>query len=56
MAENSVNTNGYHVQLGAQGKLLMFNFFANARYTIAEDVIPGENGFISIWTGLAFGF
>ena len=56
MDENKISSNGYHIQVGFQGKLLMLNLFANARYTIAKDVVPGEDGFASIWTGLAFGF
>jgi len=56
MTDNKISSNGYHLQFGFQGKVLMLNLFANARYTIAKDVVPGENGFASIWTGLAFSF
>tara|TARA_Y100000996_G_scaffold212037_1_gene166559 strand:- start:556 stop:1242 length:687 start_codon:yes stop_codon:yes gene_type:complete len=56
MSDNAINTSGFHIQLGAQAKLLMFNLFATARYTIAEDVIDGQTGFPSAWAGLAFGF
>ena len=56
MNDNAINTSGFHVQLGTQAKLLMFNLFATARYTVAEDVIAGKSGFPSVWAGLAFGF
>ena len=56
MAENAIKTSGFHIQLGAQAKLLMFNVFVNGRYTIANDVVNGKSGFPSVWTGLAIGF
>ena len=56
MNDNAINTSGFHVQLGTHAKLLMFNLFATARYTVAEDVIAGKSGFPSVWAGLAFGF
>ncbi len=56
MDKNKINTSGFHIQCGAQFKLLILNMFVNARYTIADDVIAGKSGFPSIWTGLAFGF
>ena len=55
MLENVENIPGFHLQVGVRGKLLMFNAFANARYTIAKDVIPDKSGYPSIWVGLAFG-
>ena len=55
MAENAITTSGFHVQGGAQFKLLMLNMFVNARYTIADNVIEGQAGFPSIWAGLALG-
>lgn len=56
LKENKIDSNGYHVQLGAQIKLLTFNLFCNYRVTFAEDVIPDEDSFSSLWLGLAFGF
>ena len=56
MDKNKINTSGFHIQCGAQFKLLVLNMFVNARYTIADDVIAGKSGFPSVWTGLAFGF
>ena len=56
MIDNSISTSGFHIQFGAHAKLLMFNVFANARYTIAENVVEGESGFPSAWLGLAIGF
>tara|TARA_B100001250_G_scaffold86025_1_gene71163 strand:- start:3260 stop:3946 length:687 start_codon:yes stop_codon:yes gene_type:complete len=56
MTDNAIKTSGFHLQVGAQAKLLMLNVFANARYTIANDVIEGKSGFPSLWTGIAIGF
>lgn len=53
--EASKNT-GLHVQAGVQVKLLALNLFVNGRYTMVKDVIPDENGYLSLWAGLAFGF
>ena len=55
MLENIDKISGFHLQTGVRGKLLMFNAFVNARYTIAKDVIPGKGGFPSLWFGLALG-
>ena len=56
MANNAIQTSGFHIQVGAHAKLLIFNLFANARYTIADNIVEGKSGFPSIWTGLAIGF
>ena len=55
MLENVEDISGFHLQAGVRGKLLMFNVFANARYTIAKDVIPDKSGYPSLWVGLAIG-
>ena len=55
MLENVEDISGFHLQAGVRGKLLMFNAFANARYTIAKDVIPDKSGYPSLWVGLAIG-
>ena len=55
MLDNVEDVSGFHLQVGVRGKLLMFNAFANARYTIAKDVIPDESGYPSLWVGLALG-
>ena len=54
MLDNVENISGFHLQAGVRGKLLMFNAFVNARYTIA-DVIPDKSGYPSLWVGLALG-
>ena len=41
--------------VGGQAKLLAFNVFTNLRYTMAKDVVPGKNGFPSMWVGLGIG-
>lgn len=56
LKDNRIEGSGYHLQAGAQLKLLSFNLFANYRITRAENVVPGEDGFSSLWLGLAFGF
>ena len=55
LKENKIDANGFHVQAGAQIKLLTFNLFVNYRITLAEDVVPGAKSFSSLWAGLAFG-
>ena len=55
MLDNVEDVSGFHLQAGVRGKLLMFNAFANARYTIAKDVIPDKSGYPSLWVGLAIG-
>ena len=55
MNKHSRTATGFHVQVGAQAKLLFVNLFINARYTVAKDVVYGTSGFSTIWTGLAIG-
>ena len=55
MLDNVEDVPGFHLQAGVRGKLLMFNAFVNARYTIAKDVIPDKSGYPSLWVGLAIG-
>ena len=55
MNENKIKSSGVHIMVGGQAKLLAFNVFTNLRYTIAKDVVPGKNGFPSMWVGLGFG-
>ena len=55
MSDYNRTTTGFHIQLGAQAKLLFINLFVNARYTLAKDVVYGTSGFSTIWTGLAIG-
>ena len=52
MLDNVEYVSGFHLQAGVRGKLLMFNAFVNARYTIA-DVIPDKSGYPSLCVGLA---
>ena len=53
--DNQLSSTGLHLLVGGQIKLLAFNAFANVRYTIAKDVVPGKKGFPSIWIGMALG-
>ncbi|SVD90073.1 uncharacterized protein METZ01_LOCUS442927, partial [marine metagenome] len=41
LKENKNTYNGFHLMVGAQAKLMSATLFANLRYTIAKDVIPG---------------
>ena len=43
MLENVEKISGFHLQVGAQAKLLILNTFVNARYTLAKDVIQGKD-------------
>ncbi len=54
--EDEVETvSGFHLQAGAQLRLLTFDLFTYYRYTMAKDVIPGNNGFGSFNFRLGFG-
>ena len=55
LKENKNKYNGFHLMVGAQAKLMSATLFANLRYTIAKDVIPGKNGFPSMWIGIGLG-
>jgi hypothetical protein len=55
VAKNMNSVTGAHVQAGLQARLLMFDMFLNARYTLAKDVIPGKIGFPSLWLGIGYG-
>ncbi|MFQ6675482.1 MAG: hypothetical protein ACE5LH_03950 [Fidelibacterota bacterium] len=55
LKNNRIEASGYHVQAGAQIKLLALNAFVNYRVTMATDVVPGADSFSSVWLGLAFG-
>jgi len=54
--ELAVSKTGGHVELGARFKppIIPFSLNANARYNLVEDLVPGENGFLTVSLGLAF--
>ena len=54
--ENRINSDGYHAQAGFQFKILMLDTFLFARYTMADDIIPGSGGFTSYHARIGFGF
>ena len=56
LAENRIESEGYHAQAGIQFKVLMLDTFLFARYTMADDVIPGSAGFTSYHARIGFGF
>ena len=54
LSENALDASGLHIQAGLKIHVLTFDVFAYYRYTMAKDVIPGQNGFGSF--NLRFGF
>jgi len=52
----STKSTGFHLELGARFKapIIPFSISTNARYNFIEDVVPGENGYLTISTGMAF--
>ena len=54
--ELAVSKTGGHVELGARFKppIIPFSLNANARYNLVKDLVPGENGFLTVSFGLAF--
>ena len=55
LKKNKLEATGVHVQAGLQMHLLTFDVFAYYRYTMAKDVIPGNNGFGSFNVRFGFG-
>ena len=56
LANNSTKSNGAHIQVGIQGKLLTLNVFANAKYTfILNDDKSSIESFPGLNIGIAFG-
>ena len=54
---NAIKANGVHIQAGIQGKILLFNLFANARYTfIVNDDDSSIKNFPGLTIGMAYGF
>ncbi|MDC0145381.1 hypothetical protein OAI93_02160 [bacterium] len=55
--KNTVQSTGMHIQTGVQGKLLMLNVFANARYTfIIDEEANSIASFPGLTIGMAYGF
>ncbi len=54
--EHRINSEGYHAQAGIQFKILMLDTFIFARYTLAEDLVPGVGGITSYHARIGFGF
>ena len=54
--ELGISTTGAHIELGARFKppILPFSLNANARYNFIKDLVPDEDGFLTISVGLAF--
>ena len=51
-----VTNTGAHIEFGGRFKppIIPFSINANVRYHIIKDVIPGEDGYLSLSMGLAF--
>ena len=54
--DNYITSSGFHLQGGLQFKILMIDSFLFYRQVIADDVIPGANGFGSLNLRLGMGF
>ena len=54
LVDNAIEASGVHLQAGLRFKLHTFDTHANLRYTIAENVYDGSNGFMQFI--LKFGF
>tara|TARA_B100001540_G_C15579683_1_gene538936 strand:- start:101 stop:787 length:687 start_codon:yes stop_codon:yes gene_type:complete len=54
LEENMIEASGVHLQAGLRFKLLTFDTHANLRYTIAENVYDGSNGFMQFIIKLGF--
>ena len=52
--DNSIEASGVHLQAGLRFKLLTFDTHANLRYTMAENVYDGSNGFMQFIIKLGF--
>jgi len=55
LKENALDVSGLHLQAGLKIHVLTFDVFAYYRYTMAKDVIPGNNGFGSFNVRFGFG-
>ena len=54
--ELAVSTTGFHLEAGARFKppILPLSFNANARYNFIKDMVPDQNGFLTLSAGIAF--
>ena len=54
--ELGVSTQGFHLELGGRFKppIIPFSINVNARYNFIQDLVPGEDGFLSLSAGFAF--
>ena len=57
LEDNAIKSTGAHIQAGIQGKILIFNLFANAKYTfIIDDEKNSIESFPGLTIGMAYGF
>ena len=54
LVDNAIEASGVHLQAGLRFKLLTFDTHANLRYTMAENVYDGSNGFMQFIIKLGF--
>ena len=52
--DHMIEASGVHLQAGLRFKLLTFDTHANLRYTMAENVYDGSNGFMQFIIKLGF--
>ena len=55
LADYSQDSNGFHIQAGLEGRLLVFNMILNARYTFVELPSSDDSGFLSFNMMLGYG-
>ena len=48
LIENTLSSNGFHIQAGLQFKILFLDSFLFYRYNLANDIIPGNKAFGSL--------
>ena len=56
LKENTIEASGVHLQAGLRFQLLAFDTHANLRYTMAENVYDGSNGFMQFIIKVGFAF
>ena len=53
--ENKIEASGFHAQAGLHFRLLTFDIMAFYRYTMAKDIVPGNDGFGSMNVRIGLG-
>ena len=56
LRDNRINATGFHFQTGLRFKILTLDNHLNLRYTLAENVYDGSNGYAQIMYKIGMGF